>query len=135
MADKTWKAYERRLARLFGTNRIPAAGWGEGQQLEAPDFETLLVSFQAKKGYSQPGYLKTWLDGICRVAAGRARYGAVVWAGKGARDADSLVVMRAADFRHLLSDLERITGPRRPALPPLNDTPDHTPPGSTSDAA
>lgn len=106
MADRTWKAFERRLAKTFGTTRIPAAGWGEGKQLDAPDFETDRFAIQAKKGYAPPTYLTSWLAGIVRVATGRSRLGVVVWAGKGIRDDDAFVVMRLADFRALAAEVE-----------------------------
>jgi hypothetical protein len=87
---------------MFDTKRVPAAGWGEGKQKDAPDFETARLSFQAKKGYSLPAYLRTWLDGIVKVATERGRLGVVVWAEKGARDTDALVFMRLSDFRRLV---------------------------------
>ena len=105
MADRTWKAFERRLARLFGTERIPAAGVMGRSQLDAPDFQTRLVNFQAKKGYNPPSYLLAWLEGIRRVSVD-GRMGVVVWAGKGSRDEDALVILRAGDFKALLERAE-----------------------------
>lgn len=122
MADRTWKAFERRMARLFGTSRIPAAGWGEGAQTDAPDFETVGFAFQAKKGYAPPAYLTAWLDGVRAVAAKRGRTGVVVWGGKGVKDADALVFLRAEDFRRLVAKLD--------ASP--SASPSRTPSGSTS---
>ncbi len=59
MPNATWKAFERRLARLLGTERIPVTGERAGA-----DFETPLFAFQAKKRATVPGYLAEWLDGI-----------------------------------------------------------------------
>lgn len=105
MADRTWKAFERRLARMFGTERIPAAGVMGFQQTNAADFETSRVCFQAKKGYHPPSYLRDWLSGIVTVAQPSGRVGAVVWAGKGVKDDEALVILRAVDFCTLLDKI------------------------------
>lgn len=106
MADRTWKAFERRMARMFGTERIPAAGVMGLVQKDAPDFSTPLLAFQAKKGYSLPAYLRQWLTGVV-AAAGASRRGVVVWAGKGERDSEALCIMRASDFAVLASLAEQ----------------------------
>lgn len=113
MADRTWKAFERRLARSFGTERIPAAGVLGSAQREAPDFETDALCFQVKKGYSPPSYLRAWLDGIVGQAASKGKSGVVVWGAKRCRDDDALVFMRLADFRSmaLAADAHRLNHP------------------------
>jgi hypothetical protein len=121
MADRTWKAFERRMARLFGTERIPAAGVMGRAQKDASDFRTKLFSFQAKKGYKFPAYLKAWLDGIVHVGAGESRYGVVIWSDKGARDADSLVLMRAADFAAIVTTFEELVEARLAAVDTASD--------------
>jgi len=103
VADRTWKAFERRLARSFGTERIPAAGVLGSAQREAPDFETDVLCVQVKKGYSPPSYLRSWLDGIVGQAEKKGKKGVVIWAGKRVRDDDALVFMRLADYRALVS--------------------------------
>ena len=97
---------------MFGTTRIPAAGWGQGKQLEAPDFETETLSVQVKKGYKPPAYLTDWIEGIVKQAGERSRLGVVIWGGKRARDDDALVFMRLADFLRLA------TQPRSDAAQP-----------------
>lgn len=118
MAGSTWKGFERRMASLFSTTRIPAAGVMGHAQRDAADFRTGLVSFQAKKGYNPPGYLREWLDGIVKTAKGEARFGAVVWQAKGGRDADAFVVMRAVDFAAILVTLEGTYAPREEPTSP-----------------
>jgi hypothetical protein len=101
VADRTWKAFERRVARAFGTERIPAAGVMGKAQLDAPDFETSLIVAQVKKGYNPPSYLRSWLDGIVGQGQRVGRRGVVIWGGKGVKDDDAFVVMRLADFVEL----------------------------------
>lgn len=124
MADKTWKAAERRLAALFGTVRIPPAVFGQRADRgdNAPDAETDRLALQIKHGYAFPAYLRAWLNGICKNApAGKT--GAVVWHAKGAKFEDSLVLLRAADLARLLGSAPAADSP--PAPPP--DTPGGTP--------
>lgn len=52
MADRTWKAYERRIARLLGTRRIPVTGERTGADADTP-----LLAVQCKKRTRIPGYL------------------------------------------------------------------------------
>lgn len=107
MADKTWKSLERRVAALFGTVRIPPAVFGQRADRgdHAPDAETDHLAIQIKHGYSFPGYLASWLDGICKnTPAGKT--GVVVWHPKGAKVDDSLVLLRAADFARLLAAVD-----------------------------
>ena len=103
MADRAWKAFERRVARLLGTERIPSGWWGTIQS-DAPDVETDRLSIQVKLGYQQPSYLREWLSGIVAVAAGRGRTGVVVWSPKRGKTDDALVIMRLADFVRLVDD-------------------------------
>jgi hypothetical protein len=104
MADKTWKAAERRLAELFGTKRIPPAVFGQRDDRgsHAPDAETETLALQIKHGYSFPTYLRDWLDGICKNTPAN-KTGVVVWHPKGAKFDDSLVLLRAADFAKLIA--------------------------------
>jgi hypothetical protein len=104
MADKTWKAAERRLAELFGTKRIPPAVFGQRDDRgsHAPDAETDTLAIQIKHGYSFPTYLRGWLEGICKnTPVGKT--GVVVWHPKGAKFEDSLVLLRAGDFARLIA--------------------------------
>jgi hypothetical protein len=102
MGDKTWKAAERRMAKRFGTTRIPAAGVMGHQQRNAPDFVTPRIAVQNKRGYSPPSYLRNWLRGIGETAEGRIPV--VIWAGKGVKDDDALVFLTVSDFQRLLDD-------------------------------
>jgi hypothetical protein len=100
MGDKSWKAFERRLARDVGTERIPAAGVFGSRQKNAPDFATERVAYQSKLGYAFPAYLREWLEGIVGAAPGKV--GAVVWKPKGGRDTDAVVILRWSDYLRLL---------------------------------
>jgi hypothetical protein len=103
MSDATWKAFERRVARRFGTTRIPAASFGQraDRGLHAPDVDAGWFVAQLKKGYRFPAYLRTWLTGI-RGAAGD-RIGVVVWGEKGAKDDEAIVVLTLSDWCRVLA--------------------------------
>jgi hypothetical protein len=101
VADRTWKAFERRMARMFGTERIPAAGVMGKQQKDAADFETPLFAAQVKKGYKQPSYLREWLQGI--VGACGSKLPVVIWSENRGKDDDALVFLRARDFALLVA--------------------------------
>ena len=107
MADKSWKAFERRLARRVGGRRIPVTGERDGADVIAGPFV-----YQAKLRRGLPSYLQDWLRGI--TAAGRAhgRNGIVVWKAPRARDDDAVVVLRLLDW-------QKLHGPdkEKPALP------------------
>lgn len=104
--DKTWKAFERRVARRLGTERIPAAA---DPSRNAPDFATPCFAYQAKKGYKMPAYLRGWLQGILSTA--NERTGVVIWAAKGDKDDDAVVVMRFSDWERIAAALERRSSP------------------------
>ena len=75
MADKSWKAFERRLAKRVGGRRIPVTGERDGADVVAPAFV-----YQCKLRRGLPSYLREWLRGI--VAAGErsgGSTGVVVW--------------------------------------------------------
>ncbi len=94
MPNTTWKAFERRLARLLGTERIPVTGERAGA-----DFETPLFAFQAKKRVTVPGYLSDWLDGIR--AARPDKVGVVIMQLPHRPDRDALVVLSLQDWLDL----------------------------------
>ena len=94
MADKSWKAFERRVAARVGGKRIPVTGERDGADVVAGPFV-----YQAKLRRGLPSYLRTWLQGI--VEAGERSGGAtgvVVWKAPNARDDEAVVVLRLADW-------------------------------------
>lgn len=109
MSERAWKAFERRVARMLGTERIPAAA---NPKPNAPDFVTECFAYQAKKGYSPPAYIRGWLKGILSTSGERT--GVVVWAGKRTNDSNALVVLRLEDWVRIASFLERR---REPPIP------------------
>ena len=98
MSDRGWKAYERRIARLLGTQRIPVTGERAGADLETP-----LLAVQAKKRATVPGYWFEWLDGIRVAAARRNKIGVVVMQRPYGVELDSLVVLSLRDWIELHS--------------------------------
>ena len=105
MPDRSWKAYERRIAKRCGTQRIPVTGERHGA-----DARTELFVYQFKKrskSQPPPKHLLEWLDAICGTGSREGgRIGVVVWQrAQGARDGDSLVVLRLADWEALHREL------------------------------
>ena len=101
MPDKSWKAFERRLAKRLGGKRIPVTGERDGADVDAGPFV-----YQAKLRRGLPSYLREWLRGI--VAAGERSGGAtgvVVWKAPNARDDDAVVVLRLKDWQDLHGDV------------------------------
>lgn len=96
MPDKSWKAYERRLAKMFGTTRIPVTGEREGA-----DFQTEMFHVSVKKRKSVPKTVLNWLGSVCAKAEERKRVGVLIMKQPGMQDLDSVVVMRLRDFLDL----------------------------------
>lgn len=101
MSDKTWKAYERRVAIAVGGRRQAVTGERYGADVES---DRLVI--QCKKGYMMPRYLRQWLNNMIewRDANAQGKAACVVWQSKGKPDKDSLVVMTLEDFQKVLGD-------------------------------
>ena len=101
MADKSWKAFERRLARRMGGKRIPVTGERDGADVVGGG----PFVYQAKLRKGVPSYLRDWLRGI--VAAGErcGSTGVVVWKQPGGRDDDALVLLRLKDWQSWHGDI------------------------------
>ena len=93
MPDKSWKAFERRLARRVGGRRIPVTGERDGADVIAGPF-----CYQAKLRRGMPSYLRDWLRGIVAAGERSGTTGVVVWKAPGARDDDAVVLLRLADW-------------------------------------
>jgi hypothetical protein len=95
VSDRSWKAFERRLARDVGSQRIPVTGERAGS-----DFEDGACCYQAKLGRKMPDYLRDWLAGIRAAGASRRpeKIGAVVWKPKHSQDADAVVLVSWHDW-------------------------------------
>jgi hypothetical protein len=95
MSDRSWKAFERRLARDMGRERIPVTGERNGA-----DFEDGLFVYQAKLGRRAPGYLREWLAGIRAAGAARRpeKIGVVCWKPKHSQDSDAVVLVSWRDW-------------------------------------
>ena len=96
MADKSWKAFERRLARRVGGKRIPVTGERGGADVEAGRF-----CYQAKLRRRLPSYLREWLRGIVSAGDRNGSIGVVVWKAPNGRDDDAVVVLRLRDWQAL----------------------------------
>jgi len=97
MADRSWKAYERRLARAVHGRRIPVTGERDGA-----DVVDGMFCYQAKLGRRFPAYIGHWLAGIRAAGARRGgKTGIVVWKPKGGQDHDAVVLLTFADWCEL----------------------------------
>ena len=96
MSDRSWKAFERRIAKRHGGRRIPVTG-----ERADVDCDCGLFVVQAKLGRNCPTYLRDWLDGIRAAGARRDKIGVVIWKPKGARDDNALVLLSLKDCQDL----------------------------------
>lgn len=100
MSDRTWKARERRLAKLLGTHRIPVTGERHGA-----DCETSLFAYQIKARRTIPGYLAAWLDGIR--GARPSKVGVLILQRPRGQDLDACVVLSLRDWLALHREVRR----------------------------
>ena len=96
MADKSWKAFERRLAKKVGGRRIPCTGEKAGVDVDAGPFV-----YQAKLRRGLPSYLSEWLRGIVSAGERKGSIGILVWKQPRERDDDAVVVLRLRDWQDL----------------------------------
>ena len=94
MPDKSWKAFERRLAKRVGGKRVPSPARRDGADVVAGPFV-----YQAKLRRGMPSYLREWLRGIVAAGERSGATGIVVWKIPGARDDDAVVVLRLRDWQ------------------------------------
>lgn len=99
----TWKRRERKAAASLGGQRMPVSGRGKDE----PDAETPLLCIQSKHGRNRPGYLRDWLDGICRVASERGKIGMVAWSVMREPHTETIVMLRLCDFIALHGDVPK----------------------------
>jgi len=99
MSDKTWKAFERRMARDVGTERIPVTGERHGA-----DCYNDMFCFQFKLRRTLPSWLFDWLSGIVASSARTNRIGVLVLKKPHQQDNDALVVLRWRDWVDLHGD-------------------------------
>ena len=88
--DKSWKAFERRIAKRIGGKRIPVTGERNGADVVAGPFV-----YQAKLRKGVPSYLRDWLRGIVAAGERSGATGVVIWKAPNARDDDAVVVPEA----------------------------------------
>lgn len=105
MADKSWKATERRMARDVGTERIPVTGERAGS-----DFTDGLCCYQLKVRRSIPGWLWSWLNGIQGAGTRSNKIGALVLKHPGQKDEDALVILSWKDWVDIVGDPRREKG-------------------------
>jgi hypothetical protein len=100
LSDKAFKATERATARLLGGVRVPVTGRQRGS---APDVEHPWLSVECKHRKSLPAWI---LDAMAqaRAAAREDQLPVAILHEAGRRHADSLVLVRLADFVEWFGD-------------------------------
>ena len=94
MPDKSWKAFERTVARRVGGRRIPVTGLDrDGADVIAPAFH-----YQCKLRQGVPAYLTKWLDGITATAAQSGSTGIIIWRAPHTLNDDALVILKLSDW-------------------------------------
>lgn len=96
MADKGWKAAERRMARDVGSERIPVTGERHGA-----DFADGIAVYQLKVRRAIPGWLWDWLSGIQGTGQRAGKAGVLVLKRPRERDEDAVVVLSWRDWTAL----------------------------------
>ncbi len=96
MPNATWKATERAVARRLGGERVPAPG-----RAGRPDVQHPVLSVEVKTRRRVPAWLLSAIGQAVR-AAGPGQVGVVVLHQTGRRHDDDLVLLRLADFCHLI---------------------------------
>jgi hypothetical protein len=102
VADKRWKAVERRMAKDVGTQRIPVTGERDGS-----DFTDAIGCYQLKSRKAIPGWLGQWLSGIQGTARRQRKAGVLVLHKPGQDRADALVVLSWQDWCSLHGDCDK----------------------------
>ena len=98
--DKSWKAFERRIAARLGGKRIPVTGERDGSDVDAGPFQ-----YQCKLRRGVPSYLRDWLRGIVSAGERVNAVGVVIWKAPHGRDDDAVVVLRLKDWQALHGDV------------------------------
>jgi hypothetical protein len=94
MADKTWKAVERRIAGLLGGERVPVSGRQRG---ESPDIAHIWLSLEVKHRKKFPDWLHDAMDQAVK-SKKDYQLPTVVLHQNGKSHKDDFVVIRLEDF-------------------------------------
>jgi len=94
VADKRWKATERRIAALLGGRRVPVSGRGRGDQ---PDIAHPWLALEVKDRATLPAWLLDALD-QAEKSATPAQLPVAVLHRAGDRHDHALIVVRLGAF-------------------------------------
>ena len=98
MPDKTWKAFERKVAKILGGKRIPSSGAAPGFK---GDVEHPLFFIECKHGLQIPKTIVSWYLKAKEQAKKESKIPIVVMKPKGKHE--EYVVISLTDFAKLFS--------------------------------
>lgn len=101
MADKAWKAAERRVAKVFKGERVGPAGFNTA------DVTHPLVSISVKYRKTLPRWAETCLAEARGFKGANGKLPLLVLLGRGMRIRDGLCVIRASDWEQLYGTIEQ----------------------------
>jgi hypothetical protein len=94
MADKSWKAFERRISRDHGVERAPVTG-----ERDASDaMPHPMFCFQMKLRKAIPKCIRAWSDSIHASAQKTGKCGVLIVKEPGKHDDNALVIVRYKDW-------------------------------------
>ncbi len=107
MADKTWKAVERKIANIFGGKRVPVSGRGRGN---VPDIDHPVFAFEVKCRPNHPALLRVAMDQAEKSAENdeSGKLPLVILHEWGQKHMDDLTVMRVKDFLKILAQIDQV---------------------------
>jgi hypothetical protein len=107
MTDQAWKNTERRVAALFGGERVPVTGRQRGS---APDIVHPALSIEVKHRASLPAWIKDAMD-QARASARIGQVPIVVLHQAGERFGSALVLIELSDFSVSFSSVHPVDDP------------------------
>ena len=96
MADKAWKACERRVAKYIGGERVPVTGRQRG---DAPDIDHNWLSVEVKYRARLPAWIHDAMDQAKASMKGPRQMPCVILCEKGKETGESYIMFRLSDAR------------------------------------
>ena len=105
MSDKTWKAVERRVAKLFGTRRTPLSGGNDSRTRSDSLHPSLFIETKHRKQHS---VVSLWYA-VAKLAAKEKKLPVVVLAERRRHRLFAVVPLEIESFKKIVLELQRST--------------------------